>query len=458
MPPIEPTPGDAGQEDRHEKNLASLFGDETPDTSEDEKAEESSEVDETEDAEEAEDSDASEDAESSDDAEDSEGSEDEDYEAPVKKKKESEKKDDEEPGPENETIARKMAKENGRRAKQAEAKVTELELELDRVKTELEARQARLQEVESLQVDPRDFPEVKAVREKVMTDVKRGAAMLGVKDPAVFRNNFGTYITSFMDADSLDGEEFDNAIGSLRKQIIKEVGGFEDAYEDLDFTEQAKADLIADKALAVIERAVPDTKKAIELAESLKSRAKVGHLAVGTREYDAAMSEFKPVLDAVGDLPEEAIAADPHSVPTIVARMVKESPEARRRVERAKADVLEIIIGPRALSPDEVSKLEANGKDIKAFYAERQKMVQEKRKKLLPLLVQGLATRALFADALKKLAKYEEADSAEDTEFDAMEQLRKKKPVPPKKKEPVPAGRRRNTVLTELYGDRYDEL
>lgn len=428
-------------DDRHEKNLDALFGGDDAletDSSEDKKALEAPEVVEDEPT-------------KTEDALEDES--DEDYEAPVPGKKADV---EDEPEPANETVARKMAKENGRRAKQAEAKITELQLEMDRVRADLEAERARLEEVESLQVDPRDFPEVKEVRNKVMADVKRGAAMLGVKDPAVFRDNFGTYIQSFMDADSLDGAEFDSALGDLRKKIIKEVGGFEDDYEDLDYTEQAKADSIADKALSVIERAVPDTKKAMELAEKLKSRAKISQFAVGTRDYETAMAEFKPVLDAIGDMPEEALKADPHSVPAIVARMVKESPEGRRRVNRAKLDVIEIILGPRALSQDEVAKLEANGTDLKTFYAERQKMVAEKRKKLIPLFIQGLATRAVFADSLKKLAKYESDNAADEDEFDAMEQARKPKPVTPKKK--AVAGPRRNSVLTDMFGSNYDEL
>lgn len=447
MPDIEtPLPEAPLFEDRHEKNLNALFG-------EDIEPSVLNPGDDSDDSDKSGDEPETKETESDTETDDS----DEDYEAPVPKKKADTDSDDE-PAPENETVARKMAKENGRRAKQAEAKVTELELELDRVKTELETRQARLQEVESLQVDPRDYPEVKEVREKVLADVKRGAAMLGVKDPAVFRNNFGTYIQNFMDADSLDGDEFDSALGQLRKRIIKEVGGFEDDYEDLDYTDQSKADTIADKALLVIERAVPDTRKAMDLAEKAKSRAKVSQFAVGTREYESAMSEFKPVLDAIGDLPDEAISADPHSVPAIVARMVKESPEARRRVEKAKTDVIEIILGPRALTSDEVARLEANGKDLKSFYAERQKIVAEKRKKLLPLLVQGLATRAVFADVLKKLSKYESDNAADEDEFDAMESARRQKPAAPKKKAAPLSGQRKNTVLAELFGSNYDEL
>ena len=442
MPPIENI--EPGHEARHEKNMSALFGEDTPetDTREDKKVFEESEV--------VEDEPQTKETESDIETDDSE----EDYEAPVVKKP---AEADVEPEPENETVARKMAKENGRRAKLAEAKVTEYELEIDRLKADLETEKARREEIESVQVDPRDFPEVKTLRDKVLNDVKRGAAMLGVRDPKVFRDNFGVYINSFMDADPLEGEEFDAAIAGLRKQIIKEVGGFEEEYEDLDYTEQAKADMIADKALAVIERAVPETRKAIELAEGLKSRSKTGQLAVGTREYQAAVAEFQPVLDAIGDLPDDVIAADPHSVSSVVARMVKETPEARRRVEKAKADVLEVILGPRALTPEEADKLKANGTDLKTFYADRQKLVAEKRKKLLPLLVQGLATRAVFADVVKKLAKYEQENKADEDEFDAMRRVRSTKPAPAPDKKPAVAGARRNSVLTELFGDRYDD-
>ena len=443
MPPIEEI--EPAHESRHAKNMAALFGDDPP--AEPETPVEEPTDEPADEPEEPTDEPADEPEEPTDD--DSE----EDYEAPVSKKK-----TEDEPEPENETMARKMAKENGRKAKQLEAKVTEHELEIDRLKSELEAERARREEIEAVQVDPRDFPEVRTLREKVLNDVKRGDAMLGVGNPKVFRDNFGTYITGFMDADALEGDEFDTAIAGLRKQIIKDVGGFEDDYEDLTDTEQARADALADKALSVIERAVPDTRKAIELAESLKSRAKTGQIAVGTREYEAAVAEFKPVLDAIGDLPEDVIESQPHSIATIVARMVKESPEAKRRVEKAKQDVLEVILGPRAITPEEAEKLKANGTDLKTFNAERQKLVAEKRKKLLPLLVQGLAARAVFADSLKKLAKYETENQADEDEFDAMRQVRSKKPVPTKKKEATPVGKRKNSVLAEMFGDRYDEL
>lgn len=441
MPPIEKI--EPGHEARHENNLASLFGGDEPVKQEPEKQE----PDKQEPAKQ-ESTTPEPDILPDDDSE-------EDYEAPVVKSATGE---DVEPEPENETVARKMAKENGRRAKLAEAKNTEYELEIDRLKADLDSEKVRREEIESVQVDPRDFPEVKTLRDKVLNDVKRGAAMLGVRDPKVFRDNFGVYISSFMDADPLEGEDFDSAIAGLRKKIIKEVGGFEDDYEDLDYTEQAKADIIADKALAVIERAVPETRKAIELAEGLKSRSKTGQLAVGTREYQTAVAEFQPVLDAIGDLPDDVIAADPHSISSVVARMVKETPEARRRVEKAKTDVLEVILGPRALTPEEADKLKANGTDLKTFYADRQKLVAEKRKKLLPLLVQGLATRAVFADVVKKLAKYEQDNQADEDEFDAMRRVRSAKPAPVPDKKPAVAGSRRNSVLTELFGDRYDEM
>jgi hypothetical protein len=453
MPPIDNI--EPQHEDRHNRNMAALFGDDAPpqDPPQDEPGDDAPPQDPPQDepGDDAPPQDPPQDDPEETPADDVE----EDYDAPASKK---DKAAEDEPEPENETVARKMAKENGRRAKLAEAKLREHELEIDRLKSELEAEKARREEIEAVQVDPRDFPEVKSLREKVLNDVKRGAALLGVRDPKTFRDNFGSYITSFMDADALDGEEFDAAILNLRKQIIKDVGGFEDAYDDLDFTEQARADAIADKAMAVLERAVPDTKKAIELAEGLKSRAKTGQLMVGTREYQAAVAEYQPVLDAIGDLPDEVIEADPHSIPTVVARMVKESPEARRRLERAKADVLEIIVGPRAITQEEAEKLQANGTDLKTFYAERQKLVAEKRKKLIPLLVQGLATRSVFADVVKKLAKYEAANASDEEEFDVMRQVRSPKPVPKKKPDPVPAGKRRNSVLTEMFGGNYDEL
>jgi hypothetical protein len=105
------------------------------------------------------------------------------------------------------------------------------------------------------------------------------------------------------------------------------------------------------------------------------------------------------------------------------------------------------------LTQSEIDKLEANGTDVKAFMAERQKAHRAKQQKLAAYFVQGLMTRSATREAFAKLAKYEKAETQEEDEFDAIRKTTKKKAQPAEK---VVRPKDRPSPLERLFGPSDD--
>lgn len=392
-------------------------------------------------------------------SEDEEKDEDVDYDAPAP----SDKPQDEEPPVEDpverETIARKMAKENGRLAKQFEQQLKESQIELDRVRAERDQEKTRREEIEALKIDPNSHPEVVSLREETLKSVRRGAANLGKTEAGTFMAKYPDYINAYWQIDRLEGEQEVLGLQELREKIIAEVGGFQDPYEDLDDVDRAKADALALRAMTILENSLPNTKKMIEVSTNINEKAKTGKLAHSSKEYEEVVSRLQPILDVVGDLPDEVIEKDPYSISSVVARESKLNPAFRTRLENAKKDVLEILSGPRPLTQKEIDKLQVNGTDLKDFYKQQERSRQAKIEKLLPLLVQGLVTRPHFKDAMEKLSKVQEEQDQYDSEFEVSRRATSPTKVKgDKPKDVKPPTLRKNSVLTELYGENYDQI
>ncbi len=355
-----------------------------------------------------------------------EGKEDEetDWDAEDKEREDTE----EEEAPVNESAARKQAKEKGREAKRLKNELTERQLELERERTEKAELKARLEEMESVKFRPEDAPEFQEKHESVMSDVRAVARRLPSKSRTLLTPHFGEIMVSYMETLEVPLEKSDEADQVLTAKIVDKLGFSDIPFAELDEEERANLQPQVDKIMDLLERNLTPTKELQKLHSTLSEKAKSGHLSVGVRQYQAAAAELSPVLDAVGDLSDELIEANPHSVESYVAKMAKGSAEGKKRLEAARADVLELLVGPKALTQDEIDKLQKNGTDVKEFLRERDRRHAEKKKKLAPLLVQALVTRSQFKTTLEKLVKLEQSKQSEESEFDALSDVTKKKP------------------------------
>ena len=362
----------------------------------------------------------------------------EDWDADGKK---TEEDDDE---PKDESAARRQAKVRGREAKELKVQLTERELELARIQQERDELKTRLEEAESTKVKPEDHSDYVEARESILKDARSVSRRLSGRGKELLVPQFGNLMAEYLNAaDALDVVEADNKlIGS----IVDNLKLSEIPYAELDDDEKEAFRPAVDKVLDLLERNASKTDDLRKLHTSLSEKAKIGHLSLGVRVYEGMVKEFKPVFDAVGDVSDEFIDVNPFDTRTVVAKLVKSSPEAAKRLEKAKADVLETFVGPRALTQKEIDKLEAGGTSVKEFLAERIKQHRAKQQKLAPFFVEGLMTRSLLKETMAKLAKYEEAERSEDSEFSAIQKATKKK-APVQEKTPA-----KRSPLYNLFG------
>ena len=368
------------------------------------------------------DADADDDDDADNDDADSSEDEEEDWD---KDPSDSSDADDEEEFA-NDSAAVRQAKIKGREAKRLKAQLTERELELTNLRRERDELNARVQEIEAVNLRPDDHPEYSDLKTAVLSDVREAADLLNIPDPTLVTREFGNFMADYLLMSSKEGDERLEARTKLKGLIVDKLKLSEIPYADLDDDERRQHESVATDVLKILQRNAGKTKELQKLHTTLTERAKNGKLSVGVRSYENTVREFKPVLEAVGDLADDVIDANPHAIESIVAKLVKTSPKAAKRLEKARADVLEAIVGPRALTQAEIDKLEANGTDMKSFMAERQKAHRAKQQKLAAFFVQGLMTRSLLKEMATKLSKYEKVKDEEESEFDAVRKVTKK--------------------------------
>jgi hypothetical protein len=353
-------------------------------------------------------------------------------------------KEETEEKPLEESVAQREARLRGREAKELKTKLTESELEISRLKEELEAKQSKLSEIEATQIKPHEHPDYVTAREAILSDARLVARRLNGESKTLLGKNFGLLMDTFLEAAEAPPEKASEADEKLTASIVDNLKLFDTSYEDMDQDERNSVMPTVDRVMGLLERNAEKTRDLQKLYTKLESRAKTGKITVGYREYEQKSKEFTPIVESVGDVPEEVLETKPHSIEAITAKLVKNSPEAKKRFEKAKQDVLDVLIGPRALTQTDIDKLEANGTDIKEYLVEREKVHQNKLKKLAPMFVQALVTRAEFAKYAEKASKVDGTDNSAESEFDAIQKVSKKKPqvkpavkVDPRKRDPL---------------------
>lgn len=349
------------------------------------------------------------------------------------------------PAPEpvkRESKAAERAKIEGRRAKELEAKLTERELEFERVSQERETLAQELEAFKTTNVDPMSHPDFVSLKNEILSDVKSAAELMPIDRPNYLTDNFGSFMTAYQNLPE-DGSERSEGLSALKGSIVDKLQLSEVPYAELEPDERRAYETTALEVLKIIQRNAGKTRNLQDLAQSLTEKSKVGLLSVGSKAYEAAAKEFEDALSAIGDLPDEVIEENPYAIESVVAKMAKESPQFAKVLATAKKDVMEMSIGPRVLTQAEIDKMQANGTDIKKFNAERAKLHKAKQLKLAGMAAQGLATRALLAKVLKENAELRLNKESEASEFDVISQSMKKK-APAKAPEPdyVPPSKR----------------
>ncbi len=375
--------------------------------------------------------------------EDEDEEEEVDYDAPTKDKTE-----DEEVIPESKAV--EQAKIKGKLAKELQARLTERDLEFERVSKEREELATKLAEVEAIKINPREHPEFVKLHGEAMEYITRTADTVP-GDSDAYVNNFGKLIGDYMDLPAR-GAGRTEKMAEFKASVVDTLKLSEVPYEELEADEKKAFDNDVKKVIEALQGNVERTKELTKLNTTLEEKAKNGHLSIGVKAYEAAAKEFSEAFGVVGDLPEEAIEASPFAVASIIAKMVKEHPEAANRLKAAQKDVLEFTAGPRVYTQAELDKLHANGINIKEHQAERLRLHKDKQKKLGVMAVEGLMIRADYMRVKKELAELRGAKEGEESEFDALSKTTKKK-APKKEVEVYVAPSDRALAIDKYLGD-----
>ena len=361
-----------------------------------------------------------------------------DFDAPLDEPEPEDKKvddvenDDEDPidkiedPKERESFARQEAKRRGLEAKSLKAEKTDLELRLAAIEEEKARLAAELETFKAVKVNPREHPEFVSLYEDIVSDVETASEVLTVDDPARVVDNFGVFMREYLALEGLRGAERTAALDKLRAVIVDTVVGGDIPYAEMDPEERRSLNTVATDVLRIVQRNAPKTKKLHELETELKTRASEGSFILNAKEYQEKASRFSKVLDAVGDLPDEVIEAQPESIAAIVAKTVKEIPAAAARLKSAKRDVLDVFVGPRVLSKEEIEKLKANGTDVQKFIKERDKAIAQKQERFAAMAVESAIIRPLLAKALKENAELKAKLGSQNAERDTLDDILKK--------------------------------
>lgn len=300
---------------------------------------------------------------------------------------------------ERETYAKKHIKEVAAKWKQERVKAQELSLEKARLEEELQSLKSTVQPATN--IDFRNHEAIKPLVDKTLADINGIALTFSIKeDRAMLRNEFGSYVQTYLDASKLDEVQKWEALETFKEQIDEKYG-----------TDQSA------KVIELIARNAPVAETINEKIESLNKKAQTNSLSIGYDQYVKRKDEIVSIIDDSTSLPDDYIKDNPHAPESILAKKIKQDPQWKKQYEAAKEAFVELVVGPKEFSQDDLDKLEAAGHDVNEFKKNRRKQVEQRNKVLTAQLLQGLLLRPLIAELSQKAEKSEGIDAEEEALF-----------------------------------------
>jgi hypothetical protein len=354
------------------------------------------------------------------------GEEDDSEEGEKDKDKDKDKDEDFDYEKDSESMARKTARENGRRLKELEAQHADLIVKHTTAEKERDELRQRVQQYEQVTIDPRTTPAYQEVLNEMWNDVDAAIAEELPPVATELSNKFSKYVAQYLPTLRMQAGERAAAVAKLKETIAVELGGHDVPYEELLEDDRVAADELARQVLAVVRRNAPRATKLIEIENEVRERAKKGRLASGVREYEDRANFIKQAIKPVGELDDKLIEQDPEIPEAIVTRMAKEDPDFDARLKSAKSDIEELLAGgPKPLTEAEMDALEEQGVDLNEYQKRRLISFRERVKKNAPLLVRGLALAHLTNKTLTTYAKEHLKERKKRDELAVLDSLRR---------------------------------
>ena len=347
-----------------------------------------------------------------------------------------------------ETAAQKRARENGQALETLKTEHQETVLERNRLKEEIELlKKAGNGQAPVRREDFLAHPEVGSLRREILTDRNAVAEVQSFSEAgSLLTQKFGSYMTDFIaknaEQDQASAQAMDSdlrkAISEDFKTAFKQANG--DGYDEAEMNAGAKE--FTRDVLQLLVRNAGKTQQIEEKIGNLVSKAREGALAQNVEVYQFHENDLGTALDAIPGIPDTVIAENPHTVEATVAGLLKQ-PAWKERYDATRKQVLELLLGPRALTQKELDDMQAGGVDVKDFNKKRQKSFLERRKKLAVSITQSLLLRGLWEQTSRDAASHVDANA----ELDILSRGKPKAGDPPPAPQPKrPAGEFRSAV------------
>ncbi len=240
---------------------------------------------------------------------------------------------------------RSRVQEQGKARKIAETRAIELEAERDALREQLDAETERSKTLASQNIDWNKHDTVIPMWKTFDSEV--GQAAMNIDDDDLrdkfIRDSQGPllneYYTATKDATNLSQE-------ITAKKEFKKI--LEDRY-GMDNPTSAVNNL--NKALTIY-MGIEDA------TEKLKDQHANNKLSVGSSDYDAVISKYKPDIDQLGDVDDEFIETNPDAIESIVGRRYKSDDKFKKHGEKFKRRAMEFVHGLRPLTQAEMDRVE----------------------------------------------------------------------------------------------------
>ena len=328
----------------------------------------------------------------------------------------------------DESMARKTARENGRELKDLKTQHADLVVKHANAEKERDELRQRVQQYEQVTIDPRTTPAYQEVLGEMWRDVDAAIAEELPPAATALSNKFSKYVADYLPTLGMKSDERAAAVAKLKQRIAVELTNSDEPYEDMLEDDRVAADDLARQVLAVIRRNAPRATKLLEIESEVRERAKKGRLASGVREYDERANFIKSAIKPVGEMEDKLVAAAPEIPEAILTRMAKNDPAFMDKLNDAKVIVEELLTGaPKPLTESEMDALEEQGIDISDYQKKRMKDYRDRVKTYAPLVVRGLALANLTNKTLTTYAKEHLKAGKHLDELDVLDNLQRKK-------------------------------
>lgn len=323
--------------------------------------------------------------------------------------------------------------------KEMETGVAQKDTDLETTRKEVETLKKQLEEKTGFVPEKIDYasqPSVKAHTDLIGRDMKAVSLTMGPEGKKL-AGNFSTWLRQYIVATNTDGPEGEEAVAKLTETLETELG------------DAGRRD-----AMALFGRSLPGYEAAMQEMKRLEADSSNIRTRQSLDQYNQIEQAIKNTLQPMGELPEEAMAAQPYDPATFIARNVANDPKWAARSMEAKKRIAEFLSGVKPLSPEERKTLEANDTGgLSTIEDDRKKKYSEDRNQWAKRLYQGTMILPMFKALYEELETLRASKSAEDSEQDALDKVDEKKVVPitQPKKAPVENAGDFNRFIDDIF-------